>query len=99
VDNQIASPEGKKTYKEWSREDVMACILSPLAYFLITVGTPLLLLNQWTGWLITFISLVVIAAMFIIIDPKLKALSEEFEKKQKGYLEELDKIIEWKSNP
>jgi len=99
VDNQTTSPEGKKTYKEWSREDVIACILSPLAYFLITVGTPLLLLNQWIGWLTILIGLVVIAAMFIIIDPKLKALSDEFEKKQKAYLEELDKIIEWKSNP
>jgi len=97
VGKQAMSTVSQKSYKEWSSEDLWACILSPLAYFTITAGVALLLLNQWTGYLLTFAGLALSAAMFYVIDPKLKALSADFEKKQKGYLEELDKIIEWKS--
>ena len=32
--------------------------------------------------------------MFKIIDPKLKMVSGSFEKKQKQYIEELDRIVE-----
>jgi hypothetical protein len=33
--------------------------------------------------------------MIKIIDPKLKAISEDYEIKQKKYLEDLEKIARW----
>jgi hypothetical protein len=82
--------------EEWNGTDLLACILSAISYLSILSGTTLLFLNQWTGYLLTSIALVSAAVMFIVIDPKLRRISSEYEKKQKGYLEELDRIIEWK---
>jgi len=33
--------------------------------------------------------------MYKIIDPKLKAMSTAFEKKQEGYIDRLDKATRW----
>ena len=37
--------------------------------------------------------------MHWIIDPKLKALSAEYEKKQQDYLHDLEASVRWKKNP
>ena len=84
--------------KEWSREDLLACILSALAYLNCLAGTALLLMNQWTGYALTAITVAQVAAMFYIIDPKLRKVSDDFENKQQEYLEELDKIVEWEKS-
>ena len=84
--------------KEWNGIDLLACILSSISYLSILSGITLLLLNLWTGYLLTAVALVSAAVMFMVIDPKLSRISSEYEKKQKGYLEELDRIIEWKKN-
>ena len=81
--------------QEWSREDLVACILSALAYVNCLAGTALLLMNQWTGYVLTAFTIVQVVAMYYIIDPKLQKISDDFEKKQQEYLEELDKIVEW----
>jgi len=98
VDKLVKGSPEIVSYKEWSWEDLMACILSPLAYFNGLAGVALLFLNQWTGWVLTINALALGAAMFYIIDPKLSRLSSDFEKKQKEYLEELDRMIEWENN-
>ena len=36
--------------------------------------------------------------MFRSIDPKLRTLSDEYELKQKEYLEELDRIMKWEKD-
>ncbi len=83
------------SYPEWSREDLVASILAALSYFNILGGMALLLLNQWSGYLLTINAVACAIGMYVIIDPKLKRVSEDYEKKQKMYLEELDRIVEW----
>ncbi|MBN2289770.1 MAG: hypothetical protein JXQ83_10595 [Candidatus Glassbacteria bacterium] len=95
-DTPAATPTGN-SLKEWSGIDLLACILSAVSYFCILSGVTLLLLNLWTGYLLTALALVSAAAMFLVIDPKLRRVSSRYEKKQKEYLEELDRIIEWKT--
>ena len=95
MEKQIPQVAPIAAYTEWGWEEFIACILSALSYFTILAGMALILLNQWTGYLLTVIALACAAGMFLIIDPKLKRISEDYEKKQKGYLEELDRIIEW----
>ena len=87
------------TYPEWGRADFLACVLSVTSYFCITAGMALLLLNRPSGYVLTAVSIVSALLMYKVIDPKLKSQSEEFEKKQKGYLEELDRILEWEELP
>jgi len=79
----------------WSKEDYLAFIISPLVYFLLVLGVALSLLLLWYGWVILGASVVLFLVMFRIIDPKLKAISEDYELKQKKYLEDLEKIARW----
>ncbi|MFQ5722247.1 MAG: hypothetical protein ACE5GI_07125 [Candidatus Aminicenantales bacterium] len=79
----------------WSKEDYLTFIISPLIYFFLAVGAALSLLLIWYGWVILGGSLILLWVMIKIIDPKLKAISEDYEKKQKKYLEELEKIARW----
>jgi hypothetical protein len=79
----------------WTKEDYITFILSPLIYFLLALGVALSLLLLWYGWIILGVSVVLFVVMVKIIDPKLKAISEDYEVKQKKYLEELEKIVRW----
>ncbi|MFQ5776586.1 MAG: hypothetical protein ACE5IP_01100 [Terriglobia bacterium] len=86
------SPEAAE---EWTKEDLIACILSPLAYLLLSVGAALAFLLQATGFLLLGLAIVVILALHAVIDPKLRTISEEYEGKQRQYLEEIEKIQRW----
>jgi len=79
----------------WTKEDYITFILSPLIYFLLAIGVAFCLLLLWYGWIILGVSVVLFVVMVRIIDPKLKAISEDYEEKQKQYLEELEKIARW----
>jgi len=79
----------------WTKEDYLVFIISPLIYVLLAVGTMLSLFLLWYGWVILAASLVLLLVMIWIIDPKLKAISEDYEQKQKHYLEDLEKIERW----
>jgi membrane protein YdbS with pleckstrin-like domain len=79
----------------WTKEDYLVFIISPLVYVLLAVGTALSLFMLWYGWVILAASLVLLLVMIWIIDPKLKAISGDYEHKQKQYLEELEKIERW----
>ena len=81
--------------EEWTKEDLFACILSVLVYVAITIGTALSFFLLPVGFIILGIGLILGILMFYIIDPKLKTVSEEYEKKQKTYLENLEKIERW----
>jgi len=81
--------------EEWTKEDLFACILSSLVYITLIVGTALSFLLIWIGFVILAIGIILMFLMFFIIDPKLKTISEEYEKKQKSYLENLEKIERW----
>jgi len=79
----------------WTKEDYLTFIISPLIYLLLAVGVALSLLFVWYGWFLVAMSLILLWIMIKIIDPKLKAISEDYERKQKKYLEELEKIARW----
>jgi len=79
----------------WTKEEYITFVLSPLIYVLIAIGVTFSLLLRWYGWVILGISVALLVIMLKIIDPKLKAVSEDYEEKQKQYLEELEKITRW----
>jgi small-conductance mechanosensitive channel len=79
----------------WTKEDYLTFIISPLVYVLLMIGTALSLLLRWYGFLLLGAGVVLLLVMLWIIDPKLKAISEDYEVKQKQYLEEIEKIARW----
>lgn len=82
---------------EWTKEDLIASILSPLAYIAITLGVALSLLFMPIGYIILAAGVILSLLMYFVIDPKLKMISAEYEKKQKDYLKDLEKIQRWGS--
>ena len=81
--------------EEWTREDTIAVIISPVIYMLLVIGIALSALLIPAGFVILAAAVVLIVVMVYVINPKLTAVSEEYEKKQKRYLEELDRKIKW----
>ncbi len=81
--------------EHWTKEDIYTIIISPLAYFTLVVGVALSMLLMPIGFVWLAISIVLIILMHWIIDPKLKVVSEEFEKKEHQYLEELNRKVRW----
>lgn len=82
---------------EWTREDWIVVVISPLIYVLLMIGLALaLILNIW-GFVALMIGIVLTVVMHWIIDPKLKAVSEEYEKRQQMYLHELEQKARWKT--
>jgi len=84
--------------EEWTKEDLVACILSALAYMTITAGLALALLLRPSGYILLAIGLLSTLFMYLVIDPKLSTISEEYEKKQKSYLERLERITRWEED-
>ena len=80
---------------EWTREDWIAIVLSPLAYIGLAVGVALSILLLPVGVIVLGGAVVLTIVMHWVIDPKLKMASEEYEQKQKHYLEELEKTQRW----
>jgi hypothetical protein len=79
----------------WTREDYITFVISPLVYVLLLVGTALSLLLRWYGFLLLGVGVALLLLMLWVIDPKLKAISEDYEVKQKHYLEDLEKMVRW----
>ncbi len=84
-----------KEADEWTREDTIAFIISPIVYVLLMVGTALSMLAMWQGFVILAAAVILMLVMIWIINPKLSSISDEYEKKQKGYIEELERTIKW----
>jgi hypothetical protein len=80
---------------EWKREDWMAIVISPLAYIGLTIGVALSLLLLPVGFIILAMGIGLTFLLFFIIDPKLKAISSGYEKKQKEYLDSLERLQRW----
>lgn len=80
---------------EWTKEDWITIILSPLIYIMLTIGVALACLLMWQGYVLTAVGIVLTVVMHKIIDPKLRAISEEYEKKQRGYLDDLESSTRW----
>jgi len=84
-----------KEADEWTREDTITVIISPLVYVLLMIGTALSMFAMWQGFVILGAGIVLMLVMIWIINPKLSSVSEGYEKKQKGYIEELERTIKW----
>jgi len=80
---------------EWTKEDWLAIVLSPLSFIFITFGLAMSLFLLPAGFVMLAVGIIASALMFWIIDPKLNAISEEYETKQREYLSELEKIQRW----
>ena len=80
---------------EWTVHDLLASVLAVASYVLIGVGTMGALLLQVWGFIALAIGIVSIVLMYLVIDPKLKAMSEAFAKQQEKYLEYIDKTTRW----
>jgi hypothetical protein len=79
----------------WGKEDYLAWVISPLIYVLLALGVMFSLLLKWYGWVLLGVSLVLLVLLIKVIDPKLKAISLDYEERQKEFLEELDRISRW----
>lgn len=80
---------------EWTVHDLIASVFAVLSFFLVSIGLVGALLLQTWGFVTLAASLVLAWLMFRIIDPKLKTMSEAYEKKQQQYLEKLEKKVRW----
>jgi len=80
---------------EWTKEDWIAVVLSPLSYICMSLGIAMSLFLLPAGFIILGVGLVITVYMFWVIDPKLRALSEAYEKKQRKYLDQLEQIQRW----
>jgi dipeptide/tripeptide permease len=81
--------------EKWTREDTITVIISPLVYVLLMIGTALSMFAMWQGFVILGAGVILMLVMFWIINPKLTSISGEYEKKQKGYIEELERTVKW----
>lgn len=80
---------------EWTKEDWLVIAISPIAYILIMIGVALSFLLLWPGFIILALGIIATVVMHWIIDPKLKAISDEYESKQKEYIMELERSVRW----
>ena len=80
---------------EWCKEDWIAIVLSPLCYVLLTLGTALTIFMRTSGYIMLAVGIVLTVVLHWVIDPKLKAISSEYETRQQQYLEELEAKVRW----
>jgi Na+/proline symporter len=82
----------------WTREDWIAIILSPIVYGLIMFGLVNAMLMRWTGLLELLAAFVGMGIIYYVIDPKLRAVSAEYEERQAAYVSRLERGVRWESN-
>ncbi len=81
---------------DWSREDWIVVVLSPLTMAALMLGvTESLLLRPAGPWLLAG-AVGGIALIYWIIDPKLRAISTEYEARQARYAAELEQRLRWR---
>ncbi|HSW28081.1 MAG TPA: hypothetical protein VLH75_01190 [Longimicrobiales bacterium] len=82
----------------WSREDWMAIVLSPLVMALGMIGAANLFLGRVSGALQLGLAVALGWFMFWVIDPKLRAVSVEYEQRQARHLEALERKMRWQGH-
>lgn len=85
--------------QRWTREDCIAAALSALSYGLIIIGGTLSLLASVAGYLTLVAGIALAGLMYWVIDPKLRAVSAEYERQQAEHLERMEKITRWEKHP
>jgi hypothetical protein len=84
---------------EWTLHDLAASLLAVASYLLVAVGVAGALLLQVWGFVALAVGIVCTILMYLVIDPKLKAMSEAFAKRQQRYLDDIDKTTRWEQQP
>jgi SSS family solute:Na+ symporter len=84
--------------EEWTREDWIAIVLSPVVYALVLFGLTRVLLLQWSGLWMILAAAAGSLSIYWVIDPKLRAVSSEYEAQQARYLESLERRLRWGEN-
>ena len=82
--------------QEWTREDWIAIVLSPVAYASILFGVTGVLLLRLSGLWMLLAAFVTSGIIYWVIDPKLRAISAEYEERQASYIAELELRHRWK---
>jgi hypothetical protein len=80
---------------DWTKEDFLAAGIGVLCFVAVAVGTPYAFLLRPVGFVLLAAGVLLGVLMLWIINPKLEAVSAEYEKKQKDYLDRLEKIMRW----
>jgi Na+/proline symporter len=80
---------------EWTREDWIAIVLSPIVFAFFMIGVAQLVLLQPSGLVLTLLGAFLSIVIYWVIDPKLRAVSQEYEAKQVQYLEVLERRLHW----
>ena len=85
--------------QDWTREDWIAIVLSPLVYGLLMFGLVNVLLLRGSGFTMLVLAAIGCAAIYWVIDPKLRAVSEEYEQRQSQYVTRLEQRMQWDAGP
>jgi len=80
---------------DWTREDWIAIVLSPLVMAALMIGVTKLLLLQPGGILLVIGAVVGAGVIYWVIDPKLRAVSTEYEAQQEQYVRQLEQRLRW----
>ncbi len=80
--------------RTWGREDWIAIVLSPIVFACLMFGLTGALLLRPSGWLLA-VAVILGVVMFRVIDPKLRADSEQYEGRQAGYEADLERRHRW----
>ncbi len=79
----------------WTREDWIAIVLSPVVMGLLMIGVTKLLLLQPGGGLMLAGAVAGTLTIYWVIDPKLRAVSAEYEAQQEQYVRDLERKLRW----
>jgi len=83
---------------DWTREDWIAIVLSPIVFALLMIGVTKLLLLQPGGVLMVIAAAVLAGVIYWVIDPKLRAVSAEYEARQEAYVKQLEARLRWRDD-
>jgi small-conductance mechanosensitive channel len=80
---------------EWTIHDLLAAVLAILSYALTLVGIAgALLLRTW-GFVALAAGIASVVLMYLVIDPKLRAMSKAFAQRQDEFLKHVDRTTRW----
>lgn len=82
---------------EWTAHDAWAGLFSMFSYVLVAIGVAGALLLQVWGFAALAAGIVCVVLMVKIIDPKLRAVSRDFEERQAEYVERLERATRWEA--
>ena len=80
---------------EWTVHDLMASVFAALSYILVAVGVGGTLLLQAWGFITLILGIACIVLMYLVIDPKLKAMSDAFAERQQEFIDLVEKTTKW----